>query len=498
MSNEKTPISPESRKALYENMGKTIEMFSPNLKRSLIHKELLNENTLNNESRIFNAFLSLNIYAQYTSIELASILRACFRANLSAEKRYNIKWINCVILEAYKHLYGYGSGRKNSLWTLHIKSVLKLVNDPKLVQDVTILENHIIEFGKSEITNIEQRNLSFHYDFEPISVYEMLMGLSEEEEAIRLNYFMKLLDEITLFTSKYIGKYKITITEEPKLISKYALNLFEFDIFQNKKEILFSESEIVIKNHSERLEGFIQHQNIPVKINQYFENLDEEYVTSIHRLLEIEKVAMQLLFLYIDLASALRAFISSEYVLEKQLSLKHINTIIYEGFNKIYGLNDNSQDSFWKKYVYPVVSQTTDNTLLNELNSMEKDLETLKLNIKSFGDQRHLSVHLDKGILEVYSMLQNMNPFKELQKTLLFLNFLPKVLNFLTKCLHVIGLKNQSIHEKKMASTYEKIDNIITLLKNVPDTPQKEDAIKLFEKFRSGEFFEEMKSKMRK
>lgn len=371
MNDKKNPETPETRNALYENMGKTIEMFSPILKEHITLKKLLNENTLNNESRIFDSFLSLSIYAQYTSIELASVFRACFRANLLAEKRYNIKWINCAILEAYKHLYGYGSKRKKSLWTLHIKSAIQLVNDPKLIQDCNDLENHIIKFGTDEITNVEQRNLSFHYDPEPVSVYEMLMGLSEKEEVQRLNGFMILLEKITFFTSKYIGKYDVTINEEPKPISKYEFTLFELDIFQNKKDIFFSESGNTIKSHSERLDTFIRHQNIPAKINQHFENLDEDSVAPIHRLLEIEKIAIQLIFLYIDLASALRAFISSEYVLEKQLSLKQVNLIVYEGFNKLYGLDDNSQNSFWKKYVCPVISQTTESTILCEFNSIK-------------------------------------------------------------------------------------------------------------------------------
>ncbi|MDR3046023.1 MAG: hypothetical protein LBU51_00200 [Bacteroidales bacterium] len=490
MDDKKLPATPETRNRLYENMGKTIEMFSPTLKKHIILKELLNENALNNESRIFDAFLSLSIYTQYTSIELASVLRACFRANLPAEKRYNIKWINCVILETYKHLYGYGGKRQKSLWILHIKSVLELVNDSKLIQDCSDLENHIIEFGKSEITSVEQRNLSFHYDIEPISVYEMLMKLSEEEEGQRLISFMKLLEEITFFTAKYIGKYKVTISEEPKLISKYAFTLSEFDIFQNKGDILLSVSENAIKKHAEQLDGFIRHQNIPAKINQHFESLDKESVAPIHRLLEIEKVAIQLTFLYIDLASALKAFISSEYVLEKQLSLKQVNTIIYEGFNKIYGLDDDSQNSFWRKYICPVISQTTDITTLSDFDSMDKELQKLKLIIKSFGNQRQLSVHIDKGIIEVYSMLYNMNPFKELKKALLLLNFLPKVLDFLTKCLNVIGENSKIIHDKKMAATYEKMDNIISLIKKSPNTQQKEDLIKMLGKFKTGEFFE--------
>ena len=43
MDNKKLPATPESRNALYENMGKTIESFSPILKENIIIKEMLDE-----------------------------------------------------------------------------------------------------------------------------------------------------------------------------------------------------------------------------------------------------------------------------------------------------------------------------------------------------------------------------------------------------------------------------------------------------------------------
>lgn len=496
--NNKRPATPETRKALYENMGKTIEMFSPILRQQIILKEFLNETELNSESRIFDAFISLSIFSQYTSIELSAVLRACFRANLPAEQRYNIKWINCVIHEAYKYLYGYGKKRRNSLWMTGVKKALRVDSDLKLMQDLSDLEYHIIEFGEKKITDKEKRDLSFHYDLEPISVYNMLMGLNEEDEVQRLISFMKLLDKISLFVSKHIGKYNITTNQKHEGFSKYAFTLFELDIFKHNKDLLFSESEKVIQNNSLRLDEFIRHQDIPTKIVQHFEKIEDESIESIYRLTEIEKVAMQLLFLYIDLASALRAFLSSEYAIERQLSLKQVNTIIYEGFNKLYLLSENSENSFWNMYICPLMSKTEDNSILEKFNLLNIELQKLKLSIISYSDQRQLSVHFDKGIPEAYSMLHNMNPFEELKKSLLIFNFLPKLLEFLTMCLHVIEFNNQIMHENRMAPTYEKIDKIIDLLKKSPDSQQKYDLIENLKKFKTGEFLDEIMKKKRK
>lgn len=202
------PASPETLEKLYYNMGKVIEDFSPILKINILRKESLDTNIQNDRNKILEALLSLNIYFQYMSIELSSLQRACHRADLPAEKRYNIKYINCVILEGYKYLYGYK--RKKSLWISKIKPLLAIIQEQEFEKDYKDLENQIIEFGENNITDHEQRNLSFHYDPEPISVYEMLTELSEETEAQRMIHFLDLLQNISFL---YINILKsITLT----------------------------------------------------------------------------------------------------------------------------------------------------------------------------------------------------------------------------------------------------------------------------------------------
>lgn len=500
MSDNEKPATPETREKLYENMGETIKMFSSNLQHDIILKKSLNESYLSRDHEVFDAFLSLLIYIQYANIESASALRACFRANLPAEKRYNIKWINCVIIEAYKHLYAYGRKRKKSLWMSKIKPVLGSINNHELIEDLKDLELYIVEFGQKKITDMdkEKRNLSFHYDLDPAPVYNMLISLSEEEEVRRLINFMDLLERISIFTRKHIRKYAIRIDVNYKLSAKHLFSLFDIDAFQEKKEMIFSSSETMIQNQSQILDKFMLHQKIPDRFIQYFHDINKELLTPIYRLIEIEKVAIQLIFLYIDLASAMRAYMSSEYTLERRLSLKQINTIIYDGFNKLYRLDDNSDNSLWNMYICPLMSEILDNTILGEFDLLNKEFIELKENIKSYSNQRQLSVHLDRGISELYFMLQDMNPFEESMKALSLLKFLPKLLNFLTICLHIIGDNNNAIHEKKMAPTYEKIDNTIELLRKTPKTPQKDEIIKMLESFRSGDFFEEIMKRKRK
>ena len=484
------PASPETLEKLYYNMGKVIEDFSPILKINILRKESLDTNIQNDRNKILEALLSLNIYFQYMSIELSSLRRACHRADLPAEKRYNIKYINCVILEGYKYLYGYK--RKKSLWISKIKPLLAIIQEQEFEKDYKDLENQIIEFGENNITDHEQRNLSFHYDPEPISVYEMLTELSEETEAQRMIHFLDLLQNISFFVHKYIEKYNAYIHIDTQSVLKYVFPFSNIDIFQNKKDSLYATLEGVIKNNSMRLDQFTLQQGFPAKINQHLKDIDQDLSFFISQFMQVGKSAIQLTYLYIDLASATRAFISSEYTIEKQLSLKQINTIIYEGFNKLFGFENNKDDSFWKKYIHPIALEDNNKSTYEEFSTLTEELNIFQEEINKCGAQRQLSVHLDKGIVRVYNMLHNLNPIKEFDKALRFLVILPKVLKFFTKCLHIVDASRKTNYEKKMQPTYQNLDNILSRLEKFPNTPQKEELVKIIKKFKTGEFLDEI------
>ena len=495
MNDKERTATPERRKVLNDSMGSTIKSFEPILKERIITKEMLDGNANIRTDKIFDAFLTLNNYSLYMIIELASLLRACLRANSNTERRYNLKWINCVILEGYKHLYGYGRQRKKSIWKDRIEPLLKVVKHTNFEQDFKALEKHIIEFGESDITSRENRDLSFHYDLEAFKVYKMLMSLNEEEEIQKLIVFLNLLQDIFHFVSKYITEHWEHLQIDPKSRLKYVFPFSDFDIFQNCKEELYSSLDEKIRNQSKQLDEFILQQNYRSLINMHFQDLDSESSALIDSITEIGKVVIQMAFISIDMASASRAFISSEYSIEKQLALKQINTIFYEGVKKIYGQSDNSVDSFWTKYVRQIVLYYGDKAISDEANLIEQELQTLQTIVKTFDTQRRLSVHISEGIEKIYPMLHNLNPVKEFQKVKQILDILPKIIDFLLKCLYRIDLKRQTNLKKRRAPMNEKIDSILEILKNAPDSQHKDDLKRLLEKIKTGEFFDEIMSR---
>lgn len=487
MSNEKIPATEESRKALYDKMGEIICCFSPILREWILIQRELESN--NDNHKTYRALLSLCIFSCYFTIEMASVFRSSFRATLLAEKRYNIKYVNCVINEAYKYLYKFDDPDKQIQARSKLWNSLKKIDDSQFQQDLRSLERSIIKLAEDGVADRERRNLSFHYDENPVSVYNMLIGLGEEEECQRMIRFMVVLDEVSKFVNRWIKKYSATV----EVTSDYLFSLSEVDFFKNSKDKLLNVMGSAIETHSKGLDVAVLRQGIPDRLRQQFGDVSEESIAVVCRITDLERAMMQLEFIYIDIASASRAYLTAEHTIEKQLSLKQIVVIIYEGFNKLYGLNDKGeQNSFWARLIAPIVAENQEYQLQNDFNALTEEMMVLKSEIAKTKNQRQLFVHYDNGIAPVYDELQRLNPLAVFMQAKNIVEMLPKVIKFFTSCLHVIDKKSNADYQIRMAPTYKSIDDSLNLMEKLPDSPQKEQLVTLLTKFKTGEFVDDL------
>lgn len=494
MDNEKKPATQETRKALYDKLGNTIDGFSPVLKQYLRTQRELDSK--NDTHKTYHTLLSLSIFICYFTIEMAAILRSSFRANLLAEKRYNIKYINCIISEAYKHLYGFDNPDKQTQARSKLWNALKQIDhNQQFRQDLCLLERSITKLAEDGVADKDRRNLSFHYDTNPMSVYNMLVELGEEEEFQRMIRFMGVLDEIYKFVLKWIKTYIIATDVEPD----YLFSLCDVDFFKNSKEKLLAAMGSAIETHSNGLDDAAHRQGMPDRVRQLIGNANGEQIAVIDRIVELEQVSMQVQYILIDIASASRAYLTAEHTIEKQLSLKQIIVIVYEGFNKIFGLNgENAQKSFWMRVIIPIIVQIQEDQLQSEFQTLTMEMEKLRSKIKKLDTQRQLFVHYDRGIIPVYDELHNLNPLLVFMQAHDIVKFLPKVLDFFTASLHEIDRKRKADYERRMVPTYEAIDNILSLLEKQPDYPQKQEFMTLLTKVKTGEFFDDIFEKVKK
>jgi hypothetical protein len=489
MSNEKIPATEESRKALYDKMGEIVWVFSPILRKwILIQREL----ELNNDKhKTYRALLSLCIFSCYFTIEMASVLRSSFRATLLTEKRYNIKYVNCVINEAYKYLYDFDNPNKQTQHRSKLWKSLIRIDNKELKSDLSSLEELITKLAKDGVADRDCRNLSFHYDENPVSVYNMLIRLGEEEECQRMIRFMEVLDEIAKFVHKWMREYQVNVEVEPD----YLFTLSEIDLFKKNKDKLFEAMGSAIETHSKGLDVAVRRYDLPDRLAQYFGDAPKESFDVVNKIVALEQAAMQVQFILIDIASASRAYLTAEHTIERQLSLKQITIILYEGFNKIYGFDDaGKQKSFWTRLIAPIVAECSDEQLHIEFDAISREMNGLKSKIKTLERQRHLFVHYDRdqGLVSVCDELHKLNPLVQFMSAHDIIKFLPKVLNFFTSCLRVIDRNRQDTFQKKMAPTHEAIDNALSLLERQPDSPQKEQLVTLLTKFKTGEFVDDL------
>lgn len=492
MDNSKIPASPARRKELCDMFGVTIEDFSRTLMTEIILYESCYTSSEDYKTDAFEGLHCLNIYALYVNIELASLLRATLSAELPAEQRYNAKFLNSTVLEAYKYLYGYGKGRKKSLWHTKIRPLLKAGNNDAFVQDLGSLENKIVNFGESNITDQNQRDLSFHYDQKPKLVYEMLISISEEDEVKKVIPFLDLLNHITLLVQKYRLDYWPVKVAFRNINWNSIFPSFDFDVFQNQKKRLYESLSENIISFAESADQIFRYRNVKGWAK---DNLEDNGSETIIHLIEISNVATHALFLYIDLASALRSFIRAEHIIEKQLAVKHINTIYYEGIDKLIGGYDKNDNSLLKKYMSPIIQEYGNDSILNEYLTVLSDLRFLDHDRETVKNQRQLSVHLFEGVRETYYMLQRLDPKAEIQKIPLILDVLPKVINISKKCLHLVDVRIQEDNKKKRENREAKADDLISLIRsNTHNTiTEKQELINMLEDIKSGRVFDKLR-----
>ena len=220
----------ETIQKLYDNMGSNFSCFVPLLcdcVSSLESIEQLNvkesENRENNS--LCKTLLKLQIFSLIINLDLSAFLRADFRTISNSEKRCNLKYVNTITIEGYSYLFGFGKDKRNAFWNI-IKNHAEQINDNEFISDIDGIEQRAKEFENifAQREDRSKRNLTIHYDSDPIKVHDYLSQISEDKEIIRTSAFLKILDDITIFIKKYIQKFQIQLI--------CSTNNFDIDIWE--------------------------------------------------------------------------------------------------------------------------------------------------------------------------------------------------------------------------------------------------------------------------
>lgn len=139
----------------------------------------------------------------YINLDLIAAYRQFLSDDTSTgyENRQSMTKINVVISEGYKKIYGCTPKQQNkSFWCDKIKNSLSFCGEERINEYIRI-EALLKDIGNEDILNKKMRDLSVHYDDDPMKVYNMLSSISAEEVINRCGKFMSVLNEVTCFVT---------------------------------------------------------------------------------------------------------------------------------------------------------------------------------------------------------------------------------------------------------------------------------------------------------
>ncbi len=466
---------------LYMNMGSNFSIFVPILYNYTQSLELSNKVGSRDEveADLSDILLKLNTFCLLINLDLSTFLRADFRSHSTPEKRCNLKYINVILIEGYNYLFGFKRQKKDALWRI-FKNTAERVNDKELIIDIKNIDQQANDFRDiyAEKKDRGNRNLSIHYDSDPQKVYDLLLNLREDAEIKKMCAFFGILENINVLISKHILKYYKLISSSNKNINIWE-RINHFDDNNNK---LFNELEGTITCYSNQLDSIISQCRVPKKIQEKFE-LNNELTKRLTPFIKSVNPCIHILFIYLDLASAVRAYLSSEFYFEKQLNLRRVHIIVYEGFKHIFGYSErDNEQSFWSRNILPILKTTTDIDQLNKLENIEKELQKLASDkgITNL-DLRECVVHYRykerDNVIKLFHALVKLNPLIEMNKALKLLKLLPKLIEISNDSVRFIYNLEQEKIKLINNKMLEQFNHILSMAEQIEMNPKKRQEV---------------------
>ena len=477
------PATPETYSALYEKMGVHIEFFNSILQKTILKiKDLQQRQNKTKEENFVLALYEIYAFAATVNLDIATFLRADFRSNLPSEKRINIRYINVAVIEGYKYLGATKNEDQNNAKWEQFKVIANELSDSELNKDIAIFDNSLAEFKTQYFNkvNINNRNLAIHYDKDPFKVYDYYISLDEDIEVKRVCEFFKLIDKLVRFLTKHISKIELKPDETP-IPADYSL-IERINTFFTDNHDIFHIAGKAIETYSESLDKMSLYRKLPdhfaTSINEKFNIGKNEIKEEFKPVIDDMKPGILVMLIYLDLCAAVRAYLSSESYCEKQLNLRHIEVIVYEGCKHLYGFNDTQQKkSFWQTTLSPLFANSNNEAIKKCLFEIQESLSAI-ISDKTINNEalRECFVHYRyenrDNTVTLFEESQKSFAIFEFNKAKLLLDLLPKIIKINGE---IMLQKNQTIKEQNQKKKEEIIALLRKPLDKITDTKKREE-----------------------
>jgi hypothetical protein len=246
-------ITAETKASLLMNTEKKISEISKAvdqahqfLEKTEKIQSLLTEKNIDINFININHLLKYRLFIGIIILDLAAAIRIYLNAKLQYEALFSVRQIIVIINEGYKKIYNFilkhdkgidiEKYRKNSFWVKNIGEIIYL-DLPDLQQEY---DSITIELERYLIMNFDgikdQRNLSIHYDENPVRVYDMLLKLDIEETFKKLIPFLGILNRMFDLTHLLVLRYNEKLdTERRNQETQFEIMISKLEEFKNQE-----------------------------------------------------------------------------------------------------------------------------------------------------------------------------------------------------------------------------------------------------------------------
>lgn len=480
------PASDSTIKELSINMGNVINDCFPILRNSInglskLEKPYILGGDIDTDSyNNYRKVLEIHSSVLYVILEVACAFRADFHSNLVVEKRVNLKYVVYITSEFFKAFFS-SYNKKKSQWD-NVSVHLSSLNIDAINNGITEVNENIPLYKKLYYDKDKNnRELAVHYDHDLIKLYEYIKGISEETEAQRLCAFMAMLQPLNNLLSLY--SILIVLNVKGEVSSKLSEHGFEHEFFERFKEKNYLPIGKYIQLNSELLDKnmriYSSIERLPLNITSI---LGDEGVQKLMAMREYANITILLLYIYIDLGTAIRNYLRSESFFEKRWNLIRVNLIIYEGWKKIYKPQSSNDKSLWEQYILNSLIQVDDKEINNEVKAVNSLLGLYESD-KIIENIRHKYVHIRKDkknyLPDLFDELLKLNSCIELGKSLDFLNLLHRIISLNKKSIKKALEGERNYNREKMQNAFNLLKSKISELNMSEDS--KNELIKTIE-----------------
>ncbi len=413
----------------------------------------LDENVKTNR-KLLLSIIKLQMTMLYTIILQATFFRNDFRSLLPVEKKFNLKNTTYMTSELFKVMFV----SKRNLWN-PVKCSLLSNRNTEIRQAVENIEKAIKTYNTTFYKNDrDARNISVHYDNDMKVLYDFLCNIDEEEQSKRLCSLLAIIQPLTFLANIILGHFKNSY-----VIDNYTTYLIYENVFGNFTEDIYNAVGHTMESFANSLDSIMKWYNYELWLpKQFIESLGNKGTMDINKKIHDATLGVFLYYIYIDVATCLRAFLSSEKPVEQRINLIRLNTITFEAIKKICNPKYPKQ-SFWYINVYSKIQDISD-------DSLQERVEVLNTDLQNFGDdafyengaKRHLFVH-NSDILEIADKILALNSKSIIIKSKSLLDILHQILLVQKQVLTFIS--DREVKERinrLLKPIYELKDKILT------------------------------------